>query len=123
MSGNSNYGTLTNDWTLPVGAANLYNNIFWPANNRAYIAGEVALDALAGTTGHNIFYGGSGPTLGSAVISADPKFVSASGHNFHLAASSPAIGAGVAGVTYLVTTDHELATRGRSSVDIGAFGN
>jgi hypothetical protein len=123
LSGNSNYGTLTNDWTLPVGAANLYNNIFWPANNRAYIAGEVALDALAGSTGHNIFYGGSGPTLGSAVISADPKFVSASGHNFHLAAGSPAIGAGVAGVTYLVTTDHELATRGRSSVDIGAFGN
>ena len=40
-----------------------------------------------------------------------------------LAAGSPAIGAGVAGVTYLVTTDHELATRGHSSVDVGAFGH
>jgi len=122
LSGNSNYGALTNDWTLPVGAANLYNNIFWPANNTAYIGGQVALDALAGTTSNNIFYGGSGATLGAGVISADPKFVNASGRDFHLAAGSPAIGAGTKGVTYLVTTDHELATRGPSSVDIGAFG-
>jgi hypothetical protein len=123
LSGNSITAALTNDWTLPVGAATLYNNIFWPANNTAYIGGEVALDALAGTSGHNIFYRGSGATLGTGVISADPKFVNAPGHDFHLAAGSPAVGAGVAGVTYLVTTDHELATRGRSSVDIGAFGN
>ena len=122
LSGKSDYGALTNDWNLPPGAASLENNIFWPANNTAYLAGEVALDALARTTGHNLFYGGSGATLGTEVISADPKFVSASGHDFHLAGGSPAIGAGVAGVTYLVTTDHELATRGRSSIDLGAFG-
>jgi hypothetical protein len=101
----------------------LYNNIFRPANNTAYTAGGVDLGALAGTSANNLFYGGSGATLGSRAISADPKFVNASGHDFHLAAGSPAIGAGVAGVIYLVTTDHELDTRGRSSIDIGAFGN
>jgi len=123
LNGNSAYGLLTNDWNLAVGAASLENNIFWPANNMAYTGGSGGLAVLIGAASNNIFYGGSGATLGAHVISADPKFVSASGHDFHLATGSPAIGAGVAGVTYLVTTDHELATRGRSRVDIGAFGN
>src|SRR5437016_273579 len=105
LSGNTAYGLLTNDWNLAVGAVSLENNIFWPANNMAYTGGSGGLTVLIGTVSNNIFYGGSGATLGGSLITADPTFVSVSGNDFHLAAGSPAIGSGSTGVSSVVTTD------------------
>src|SRR5437667_260706 len=59
LSGNPDYGLLTNDLVLPPGAASLENNIFWPANNMAYTGGVAGLAVLIGTASNNIFYGGS----------------------------------------------------------------
>jgi hypothetical protein len=120
LSGNTAYGLLTNDRLLPLGAASLENNIFWPANNMAYTGGVVGLAVLIGTARNNIFYGGSGSTLGGSLITADPMFVSASGDDFQLAPGSPAIGAGATDVTSLVTTDYDLVSRA-AGIDIGAF--
>src|SRR5205807_2066668 len=121
LSGNTDYGLLTNDLLLPLGAASLENNIFWPANNMAYTGGGVGLAVLIGSAANNIFYGGSGPTLGASLISANPMFISASDDDFQLATGSPAIGAGATDVASVVTTDYALVSRSRASVDIGAL--
>jgi len=121
LNGNTAYGLLTNDRLLPLGAARLENNIFWPANNTAYTGGVVGLAVLIGTASNNIFYGGSGSTVGGSLITANPMFVSAPGDDFHLAAGSPAIGAGATDVTSLVTTDYDVKARSAAAIDIGAF--
>ena len=121
LSGNPDYGLLTNDLVLPPGAASLENNIFWPANNMAYTGGVAGLAVLIGTASNNIFYGGSGLTLGVSLIIANPMFVSASSDNFHLAAGSPAIGSGSTGVSSVVTTDYDVRTRSSTNIDVGAF--
>jgi hypothetical protein len=86
----------------------------------AYTGGSGGLTVLIGTVSNNIFYGGSGSTLGGSLITADPMFVSASGDDFQLAPGSPAIGAGATDVTSLVTTDYDLVSRA-AGIDIGAF--
>jgi Putative Ig domain len=120
-SGNTYNGLIMNDWTLPSRSATIENNIFWPAANIPYQGGSTDLVALSGTTSHNLFYGGAGRPLGTAVISGDPMFVDAAANDFHLTSSSPAIGAGVAAVGALVTTDFGMTRRDRASIDIGAY--
>jgi hypothetical protein len=89
----------------------------------AYTGGSGGLTVLIGTVSNNIFYGGSGSTLGGSLITADPTFVSVSGNDFHLAAGSPAIGAGAMGVSSIVTTDYDVKARSATAIDIGALGH
>jgi hypothetical protein len=121
LSGDSNYGVLTNDWNLSPGAIILQNNIFRSATNMPYAAGSAGLDPpFPGTTTNNIFYGGSGSPPGSSAVTANPTFANAAGGDFHLGTGSPAIGAGATAAASVVTTDYDLKARGTSSTDIGA---
>ena len=121
--GKAYYGVLTNEWNLPVGSATIQNNIFWPTANMPYQGGSMAdLSVLSATTDHNLYYGGTNDTLGTAIVTGDPMFVGAADGDFRLASGSPAIGAGAASVGALVTTDYDLMPRGSTGIDIGACG-
>src|SRR4029077_21046984 len=96
-------------------------NTSGPANNMPYTGGVVGLAVLIGTASNNIFYGGSGPTLGASLITADPMFVSASGDDFHRSTASPVISAGATAVTSFVITDYDVKARSAAAIDIGAF--
>jgi hypothetical protein len=122
-AGHGAYGALTNDWSLPSGALDVENNIFYVATGTPYISGTVGITPSAGTFAHNVWFNGSGSvTLDSTAVMANPLFV-APGSDFHLQAGSPAIGAGgtAAAVTSLVTTDYDLKSRSPTKMDIGAF--
>jgi hypothetical protein len=120
QDGKDIYGTLTNDWNLPTGSAKIQNNIFWPSSPTIpYASGAEGLDAVAGTTDHNLFFGGMGDPLGADAITADPLFVDVKAFDFHLGAGSPAIGAGVS-VGTVVTTDFAFTPRAGAS-DLGAY--
>ncbi|HEY8101456.1 MAG TPA: hypothetical protein VIF82_11940 [Burkholderiaceae bacterium] len=123
LNGNSLYGALTNDWTLPVGALDVENNIFYVVTGTPYNSGSVGVPASAGTFARNIWFNGSGsPSIDSTAIIANPQFVTA-GSDFHLQATSPAIGAGshTAAVTSLVVNDYDLKARSTTSMDVGAL--
>jgi len=120
-NGKQNCGVLTNDWSLSPASVTIENNIFWPSANMRYQGGSVGLGGLGAATDHNLYYGGRGDALGSAVVGDDPMFVNAAGHDFRLTGGSPAIGAGVASVGSVVTTDYALAPRVGPGTDIGAY--
>lgn len=117
------YGALTNDWSLPAGAMDVENNIFYVATGTPYNSGSVTVPPSAGTFTRNVWFNGAGnPSLDSAPVVLDPLFV-VPGSDFHLQAASPAIGSGSKAVvvTSLVTTDFDLAIRSAATMDIGAL--
>jgi hypothetical protein len=118
-----NSGALMNDWSLPSGAVDVENNIFFTASGTRYLNGSVGFSSSAGTFAHNVWFNGTGAvTLDSTAILANPLFV-APGSDFHLQAGSPAIGAGAtaAAVTSLVTTDYDIKSRSATAMDVGAY--
>ncbi|MBI1891072.1 MAG: hypothetical protein HYS18_10525 [Burkholderiales bacterium] len=120
---NSFYGALTNDWSLPTGAMDVENNIFYVAAGTPYNSGSVTVPPSAGTFTRNVWFNGTGnPSIDSAPVVLDPLFV-VPGSDFHLQAASPAIGSGskAAAVMSLVTTDFDLAIRSAATMDIGAL--
>jgi hypothetical protein len=123
--GNTAYGALSNDWTLPGDALDVRNNIFYVATGTQYLSGSVGFGGSLGTFARNLWYGGtSSYSIDATALSVDPKFV-ANGSNFHLQSNSQAINAATAtaSVSALVTTDYD-ATVGRSQgtgLDIGAY--
>jgi hypothetical protein len=122
-SGQKLYGAFTNDWNFSPAALYLQNNIVWPAKNMPYIGGSVGLDTRSVIAAHNLFYGGSGDTLGTGVITANPLFVDALAHDFRLKANSPAIAAGAPVVSTVVSTDYSTNVRNPKGTDLGAYAN
>jgi hypothetical protein len=123
-NGNSGYGVVTNDATLPATALDMENNIFEPASGMPYDGGANGLSTGIGTVGHNLYYGGSTAYgFDSAPVAGNPTFVNAAAGDFHLATGSPAIDAGSNTVTTLVTTDYDATTARLvgTKVDIGAL--
>jgi hypothetical protein len=57
---------------------------------------------------NNLFFGGTGGTLGSNPVTANPNFLNAATDDLHLTSGSPAIGAGAAAVSGVVVTDYDL---------------
>lgn len=117
---NPHCGAISNDWNLPAQALVLSNNVFEPADGTAYLAGSVGFADFPGTASNNLFFGGSGPTLGQPAQSANPLFVDPANGDFHVASASPAIGAGAA-ATLAAPTDYDLNARAPGRSDIGAF--
>ena len=100
------------------------NNIFWPAPGLPYTGGAIGLQGTVGTVTNNLYYGGSGASFGSAVISTNPAFVSASTDDFHLSPTSPAVGSGSSLVSSVVVTDYDLNSAPQpagGAYDIGAY--
>lgn len=119
LAGASNYGALTNTWTLPSGALTLENNLFVVASGTPYISGTVGISASQATLDHNLWFNGSGDTsLDAHPILSDPAFV-APGSDFHLRSGSPALGAGLE--LSLDPTDYDLRPRTHPP-DLGALG-
>jgi hypothetical protein len=123
--GNTAYGALTNDWTLPSDAVDIENNIFYVASGTLYDSGSVGFGGVFGTVTNNLWYGGTvSPAIDLAPVSGNPLFVSA-GTDFHLGATSPAINAGASSsaISTLVTTDYDATTTRPQGTkfDIGAY--
>lgn len=125
MGGNTFYGALSNDWTLPGDALDVRNNIFYVAAGTKYLSGSVGFGGSLGTFARNLWYGGSSSfSIDATALNVDPRFV-VNGSNFHLQTNSQAINAATAtaSVSALVTTDYD-ATVGRpqgAGLDIGAY--
>ncbi|MFN8494296.1 MAG: choice-of-anchor Q domain-containing protein [Caldilineaceae bacterium] len=122
------YGALTNDWSLPVNALDMKNNIFVPAAGSYYASGSVGFDVnMTGIT-NNLWFGGveNSPYYGYPFdkhpITGDPKFKTP-GSDFHLQVGSAAIDAGSNLVTSLVTNDLDtiVARPQGAQYDIGAY--
>jgi hypothetical protein len=119
----SNYGAITNDWTLGSNALDLRNNIFWPHSGTRYNGGSVGLAAGHGTVSNNLWFGGldAVPTFDASSKTGNPQFVSA-GSDFHVNAASPAVDAGSSGVSSVVSNDYEMSLRPQGNgFDIGAY--
>jgi hypothetical protein len=120
---NTAYGALTNDWSLPSGALDIENNIFYVASGTPYNKGSNGVPASAGTFTHNAWFNGTGSvSIDTAPVTTNPLFVLL-GSDFHLQTGSPAIGSGslTSAVTSLVTTDYDVNARSATSLDLGAF--
>ena len=118
---NIHCAAVANDWFLPANALVLSNNIFRPADGTAYIGGSVGFAAFKGTATDNLFFAGSGPTLGAPAPVADPRFLDPAGGDFRLGSGSPAIGAGSVLNFPAARTDFDLDARAGGRPDIGAF--
>lgn len=112
--GAAQYGTsLQIDSTVMT--MQLRNNIVRQDNARSYVRGTKV------TGSNNLWFGnGSGPSVTSGNVNADPKFVDLASRNFHLQSGSPAINAGVAVTGLNVDRDGVLRPQG-ASLDIGAY--
>jgi hypothetical protein len=103
----SGYAAMSNDETLAANALDVENNIFYP-NGTAYVGGDTGFGGSHGTVTNNLFFGGTGGTLGSNPVTANPNFLNAATDDLHLTSGSPAIGAGAAAVSGVVVTDYDL---------------
>lgn len=117
---------LMNDWNLVAGSVEIRNNIFVPGSpGRAYVGGTAGFGAVAGTMSNNLWFNGSGPTVGSNNVKADPLFASTAqgSGNFHLQPRSPAADTGSAAVSALVADDFDVSTSRPQGggYDIGAY--
>jgi len=117
----SGYAAIANDEALPATAIDFQNNIVCP-NGGAYIGGEQGFSGPFGTANNNLFFGGTGGTLGTGTGVLNPAFTNAAGGDFTLTAASPAKGAGAYGaaVAALVTTDYGINPV-TSKISIGAY--
>ena len=101
------YAAISNDETLASNALDVENNIFYP-NGTAYTGGDAGFSGSHGTLTNNLFFGGTGSTLGSNAVTANPNFANPASDDLHLTSGSPAIGAGAAAVAAVVVTDYDL---------------
>jgi len=115
----SGYAAISNDETLSANALDVENNIFYP-NGAAYVGGDTGLGGSHGTVTNNLFFGGTGGTLGSNPVTANPNFANPATDDLHLTSGSPAIGAGAAAVSGVVVTDYDL-NPASAPFDIGAY--
>jgi len=115
----SGYAAMSNDETLAANALDVENNIFYP-NGTAYVGGDTGFGGSHGTVTNNLFFGGTGGTLGSNPVTANPNFLNAATDDLHLTSGSPAIGAGAAAVSGVVVTDYDL-NPASAPFDIGAY--
>jgi hypothetical protein len=118
---NPHCAAISNDWNLKPQALDLRNNIFEPADDTAYVGGSVGFASFPGTAADNLFFAGSGPTVGEPARSADPGFADPAHGNFHLRRGSPAIGAGAALPSPALQWDYDLNPRAGERSDIGAL--
>ncbi|MBI3563298.1 MAG: hypothetical protein HY080_16465 [Gammaproteobacteria bacterium] len=115
-------GELSNDWNFPTDALDVENNIVYPRTGMAYAGGTVDFGGTFGTVTNNLWYNGSGATLGdSSLVLADPQFVTP-GTDFHLLTGSMAIDTGSAAVSGRVVDDYDARSRPQGAgYDIGAY--
>ena len=124
LSGSEIYGVIQNTWgDFTAGAMDVKNNIFVGSSASTLFQGGQAF--VSADFSNNLWYNGSGPTLGSSVQTSNPQFVSttAGSVDLHLSAGSAAIDSGSSTVSTVVTSDYDANTarpqNGR--YDIGAF--
>lgn len=114
------YGLLTNDWTLNRSSLAIYNNIFQPARGVPYLGGTVGFSSTSVAASSNLFFGGSGPTLGENAINRDPDFVGPAAADFHLRSDSPALRSGTLAFRP-PPTNYDVCPASATDVDIGAY--